>query len=118
LAGTPKKRGFAAMDPAKRAAICALGGKAAHAKGTAHQFTSAEAAVAGSKGGKAAHAKGKAHKFTADEARAAGRKGGRAKRQGAADGDSAPTGGDSAPRPDGQVPPVPPNGDGADAGAA
>ena len=31
-----------------------------------------------SKGGKAAHAKGRAHEFTADEARAAGRKGGEA----------------------------------------
>lgn len=32
-------------------------------------------------GGMAAHAKGTAHRFTSDEARAAGRKGGRAKHQ-------------------------------------
>lgn len=39
------------MDPVKRAAICSLGGKAAHAKGTAHKFTHDEALAAGRKGG-------------------------------------------------------------------
>ena len=34
-----------------------------------------------SKGGKAAHAKGTAHKFTPEEAKRAGRKGGRARHQ-------------------------------------
>ena len=75
---TEKKslRGFAAMDPAKQRAIASRGGKAAHAKGTAHEFTPEEARAAGRKGGQAAHAKGTAHEFTAEEARAAGRKGG------------------------------------------
>jgi general stress protein YciG len=50
-----KKRGFAAMDPKKVAEIASKGGKAAHAAGTAHQFTSEEARVAGQKGGSAAH---------------------------------------------------------------
>ena len=54
------------------------GGKAAHQKGTAHEFTSEEARVAGSKGGKAAHQKGTAHQFNSQEAREAGRKGGQA----------------------------------------
>jgi len=49
------KRGFAAMDPAKVAEIASKGGKAAHAAGTAHQFTSDEAREAGKKGGVAPH---------------------------------------------------------------
>jgi hypothetical protein len=50
-----KKRGFAAMDPKKVAEIASKGGKAAHAAGTAHQFTSEEARTAGQKGGTAPH---------------------------------------------------------------
>jgi general stress protein YciG len=70
------KRGFAGMDPEKQRMIASKGGKAAHAKGTAHHFTPEEARVAGRKGGMAAHAKGTAHEFTPEEAREAGRKGG------------------------------------------
>lgn len=56
---TPKKlRGFAAMkDKERMLAICSAGGKAAHAKGTAHEFTREEAIAAGRKGGVAAQAK-------------------------------------------------------------
>jgi general stress protein YciG len=49
----PKRRGFAAMDPARVREISRAGGKAAHAAGTAHEFTSEEARVAGRKGGRA-----------------------------------------------------------------
>ncbi len=49
-----RRRGFASMDPMKQREIASKGGKAAHLKGTAHQFTPEEARVAGSKGGKAA----------------------------------------------------------------
>ncbi len=66
------------MDPAKQKLIASMGGRAAHAKGTAHEFTREEAAIAGSKGGKAAHEKGTAHEFSREEAAAAGRKGGQA----------------------------------------
>jgi hypothetical protein len=45
------KRGFASMDPDTQRAIASKGGKAAHAKGTAHEFTPEEARVAGRKGG-------------------------------------------------------------------
>jgi general stress protein YciG len=48
---TPAKRGFAAMDAARQRAIASAGGRAAHAKGTAHEFTSEEAREAGRKGG-------------------------------------------------------------------
>ncbi len=76
-AESPRRRGFAAMTPDAQRAIASLGGRAAHARGTAHQFTSDEAREAGRKGGRAAHARGTAHQFTPDEAREAGRKGGR-----------------------------------------
>ena len=69
-------RGFAAMDQDKQREIASKGGKAAHEKGTAHEFSSQQAAEAGSKGGKAAHAKGTAHEFSSQEAAVAGRKGG------------------------------------------
>jgi uncharacterized protein len=73
-----RRRGFASMNPEKQREIASKGGKAAHAKGTAHEFTPEEARVAGRKGGQAAHAKGTAHEFTPEEARVAGRKGGQA----------------------------------------
>jgi general stress protein YciG len=50
------KRGFASMDPEKQRAIASKGGRAAHVKGTAHEFTSAEARAAGRKGGAATRA--------------------------------------------------------------
>jgi hypothetical protein len=44
-------RGFASMDQARQRRIASLGGKAAHKKGTAHEWTVEEARVAGEKGG-------------------------------------------------------------------
>lgn len=72
------KRGFASMDGARQREIASQGGKAAHEKGTAHEFDSEEARAAGRKGGKAAHEKGTAHEFDSEEAREAGSKGGKA----------------------------------------
>jgi general stress protein YciG len=43
-----KNRGFASMDPERQRQIASEGGKAAHQKGTAHEFTSEEARRAGS----------------------------------------------------------------------
>jgi|SRR5579862_4414615 len=48
---TRSNRGFASMDPSKQREIASKGGKAAHAKGTAHEFDSGEAREAGRKGG-------------------------------------------------------------------
>ncbi len=45
------RRGFASMDPVKQREIASKGGRTAHAKGTAHEFTSDEAIAAGRKGG-------------------------------------------------------------------
>jgi len=47
------KRGFAFMDAEKQRWIASKGGQAAHAKGTAHEFTPEEAREAGRKGGEA-----------------------------------------------------------------
>lgn len=44
-------RGFASMDEDKQREIASKGGKAAHEKGTAHEFNSEEAREAGRKGG-------------------------------------------------------------------
>ena len=52
-----KGRGFASMDPNKQRSIASKGGRAAHAKGTAHEFTPEEAKRAGRKGGRARHNK-------------------------------------------------------------
>src|SRR5690348_15366744 len=48
---TRSNRGFASMDRGKQREIASKGGKAAHAKGTAHEFDSGEAREAGRKGG-------------------------------------------------------------------
>ncbi len=45
------KRGFANMDPDKQREIARRGGRAAHEKGSAHEFSSDEARDAGRKGG-------------------------------------------------------------------
>lgn len=45
------KHGFASMDRAKQREIASKGGKAAHANGTAHQWTVEDARAAGRKGG-------------------------------------------------------------------
>ena len=47
------RRGFASMDEARQREIASKGGRAAHAKGTAHEFDSNEARAAGRKGGEA-----------------------------------------------------------------
>lgn len=46
-------RGFKSMSKEERRQIASKGGRAAHRKGTAHEFTSEEARQAGSEGGKA-----------------------------------------------------------------
>jgi len=50
-----RDRGFASMDRNKQREIASKGGKAAHQKGTAHEWTIEEAHDAGRKGGMASH---------------------------------------------------------------
>lgn len=56
---TPKRRprGFETLPPERRHEIASKGGISAHAKGTAHEFTSEEAKAAGRKGGRRRAAK-------------------------------------------------------------
>jgi general stress protein YciG len=51
--GRRSNRGFASMDASRQREIASKGGRAAHAKGTAHEWTPDEARVAGRKGGEA-----------------------------------------------------------------
>jgi len=46
-----ERRGFASMSAEKQREIASKGGRAAHAKGTAHEWSSDEARAAGRKGG-------------------------------------------------------------------
>ncbi|WP_437587798.1 KGG domain-containing protein [Sorangium sp. So ce1000] len=73
-------RGFAAMDDDRQREIASMGGKAAHEKGTAHEFSSEEAREAGRKGGES---------VSQDREHMAeiGRKGGEARGDGASDDD-------------------------------
>lgn len=66
--GTPQRsgRGFAGMDPARQREIASAGGRAAHASGNAHEFTSEEARAAGRK----------SHANDANRARGGSRSGG------------------------------------------
>jgi uncharacterized protein len=47
-----KPTGFAALTPERRQEVASSGGRAAHANGGAHEFTSEEARRAGAKGGR------------------------------------------------------------------
>lgn len=50
-----RKVGFAVLTPERRAEISRQGGREAHARGTAHKWTSETAREAGRLGGKAPH---------------------------------------------------------------
>ena len=50
-------RGFASMDREKQREIASKGGRAAHEKGTAHEWNTEEARAAGRKGGLSSHAR-------------------------------------------------------------
>ncbi|HET6454490.1 MAG TPA: KGG domain-containing protein [Armatimonadota bacterium] len=53
------RRGFACMSDDKQREIASKGGRAAHAKGTAHEWSSDEARMAGKKGGQMSHGGGR-----------------------------------------------------------
>lgn len=53
------RRGFACMTTDKQKEIASKGGRAAHEKGTAHEWTSDEARQAGRKGGQISHGGGR-----------------------------------------------------------
>ena len=64
-----ERRGFASMTRERQREIASKGGKAAHEKGTAHQWTAEEAREAGRKGGMASRGgRGRLIETTTDEA--------------------------------------------------
>lgn len=67
------RRGFSAMSKEKQRAIAAAGGRAAHAKGVGHEWTSEQAREAGRKGGTISQG-GKGRRWNREEAVAAARK--------------------------------------------
>ena len=75
MAEQKSKRGFASMSPEQQARIASLGGKAAHERGLAHEFSPAEARAAGRKGGKGGNAIARDRKYMAE----IGRRGGQAR---------------------------------------
>jgi general stress protein YciG len=65
--GQPRRgRGFAGMDAERQRQISAEGGRAAHRKGTAHEFDSEEAREAGRKGGQASGGSRRRRSSTSD----------------------------------------------------
>jgi uncharacterized protein len=90
--GGRSNRGFASMDPGKQREIASKGGRAAHAKGTAHEFNSDEARDAGRKGGQAVS---RNREHMAAIGRRGGEARGNARRQAASGGG---TGGNRNPR--------------------
>jgi uncharacterized protein len=94
--GGRSNRGFASMDPNKQREIASKGGRAAHAKGTAHEFNSDEARDAGRKGGQAVS---RNREHMAAIGRRGGEARGNARRQAAAGGGGAGgAGGNRNPR--------------------
>jgi len=65
-----ERRGFASMSPEKQREIASKGGRAAHEKGTAHEWTADEARNAGRKGGQVSRGGRGRLVLTADEANA------------------------------------------------
>lgn len=70
------KRGFSLMSPARRKEVARKGGLTAKAKGSAHKWSSADAAVAGARGGASTVAKYGCHHMSE-----IGKKGGSSKKQ-------------------------------------
>ena len=61
------RRGFASMDPQRQREIARLGGRASHASGNAHEFTSEEARAAGRKSHQGQPGRGRSRDPNADQ---------------------------------------------------
>lgn len=70
-----ERRGFASMSPEKQREIASKGGRAAHQKGTAHEWSSEEARTAGRKGGQVSRG-GRGRLPATEQIRGAGESGG------------------------------------------
>jgi uncharacterized protein len=96
-----ERGGFAGMDSEKQREIARRGGRAAHQKGTAHEFTADEARAAGRKGGVSVSR-------DREYMSRIGRAGGKRSRTGRPGGGPAPTAGASGQDPGGRMESQPP----------
>ena len=94
--GESRGRGFAGMDPERQRQISSQGGKAAHQKGTAHEFDSNEAREAGRKGGMVSGGRRRAREQQAQQNRP-GREGEREQNERESEGEGADTSSDASP---------------------
>jgi general stress protein YciG len=92
--GESRGRGFAGMDPERQRQISSQGGKAAHQKGTAHEFDSNEAREAGRKGGMVSGGRRRAREQQAQQNRPGG--GEPAERESSSERESESEGGDTS----------------------
>ena len=96
-----ERGGFAGMDSDKQREIARRGGRAAHQKGTAHEFTVDEARAAGRKGGVSVSR-------DREYMSRIGRAGGRSSRAGRRSGGPASSAGTSGQHPSGRMESQPP----------
>jgi hypothetical protein len=89
--GESRGRGFAGMDRERQRQISSQGGKAAHQKGTAHEFDSEEAREAGRKGGMVSGGRRRAREQAANTA-TAGERESESSMTGTGEGSNAPAG--------------------------
>ena len=97
MAGTSEKgesrgRGFAGMDRERQRQISSQGGKAAHQKGTAHEFDSEEAREAGRKGGMVSGGRRRAREQAANATATEREREGEGSMAGTGEGSGAPAG--------------------------
>jgi general stress protein YciG len=65
---TTARRGFASMDSELQRKLASKGGRVAHMRGTAHQFSHQEAVEAGRRGGRAASERRRQRRLEAEAA--------------------------------------------------
>jgi general stress protein YciG len=90
--GESRGRGFAGMDRERQRQISSQGGKAAHQKGTAHEFDSEEAREAGRKGGMVSGGRRRAREQAANTAAAERERESESSMTGTGEGSNAPAG--------------------------
>jgi general stress protein YciG len=90
--GESRGRGFAGMDRERQRQISSQGGKAAHQKGTAHEFDSEEAREAGRKGGMVSGGRRRAREQAANATATEREREGEESMSGTGEGSGAPAG--------------------------
>jgi general stress protein YciG len=97
--GESRGRGFAGMDRERQRQISSQGGKAAHQKGTAHEFDSNEAREAGRKGGMVSGGRRRAREQAQQGGTAPGRESAAEREESENENETVDTGSDASPTP-------------------